>query len=416
MSERTVSVQDAAQVLRPPLDGLPYLRHDRAGELSLEGGALAVADGRIAGFEADAGAALQVDASGCAVVPGFVDCHTHLPFAGWRAEEYEQKVTGVPYEEISRSGGGIASSARAFAAARDEQVLAQARGLAAEMLAHGTTTFETKSGYGLGVEAELRALRLAGRLDVPQTVVSTALLAHAVPEGYDADGWLDAVEAAVLPALADMPHVRALDVFVETVAFDNEHLARVGRWAAAAGLDLRAHVEQFATHRSVPVALEHAARSVDHLSCLPPDDVGPLAAAECAAVLLPGAEFLGGEHTAPGRDLADAGAICVLATDANPGTSPVFSLPVIIGLGVRRYGLSAREALLAATLNAAWTLGRSDELGSLEAGKRADFLVLDGPVESVAYRFGHNPVAAAFVAGRPVWVRPDQAWRVGGAT
>ena len=416
MSERTVSVQDAAQVLRPPLDGLPYLRHDRAGELSLEGGALAVADGRIAGFEADAGAALQVDASGCAVVPGFVDCHTHLPFAGWRAEEYEQKVTGVPYEEISRSGGGIASSARAFAAARDEQVLAQARGLAAEMLAHGTTTFETKSGYGLGVEAELRALRLAGRLDVPQTVVSTALLAHAVPEGYDADGWLDAVEAAVLPALADMPHVRALDVFVETVAFDNEHLARVGRWAAAAGLDLRAHVEQFATHRSVPVALEHAARSVDHLSCLPPDDVGPLAAAECAAVLLPGAEFLGGEHTAPGRDLADAGAICVLATDANPGTSPVFSLPVIIGLGVRRYALSAREALLAATLNAAWTLGRSDEVGSLEAGKRADFLVLDGPVESVAYRFGHNPVAAAFVAGRPVWVRPDQAWRVGGTT
>ena len=416
MSERTVSVQDAAQVLRPPLDGLPYLRHDRAGELSLDGGALSVADGRIAGFEADAGAALQVDASGCAVVPGFVDCHTHLPFAGWRAEEYEQKVTGVPYEEISRSGGGIASSARAFAAARDEQVLAQARGLAAEMLSHGTTTFETKSGYGLGVEAELRALRLAGRLDVPQTVVSTALLAHAVPEGYDADGWLDAVEAAVLPALADMPHVRALDVFVETVAFDNEHLARVGRWAAAAGLDLRAHVEQFATHRSVPVALEHAARSVDHLSCLPPDDVGPLAAAECAAVLLPGAEFLGGERTAPGRDLADAGAICVLATDANPGTSPVFSLPVIIGLGVRRYGLSAREALLAATLNAAWTLGRSDELGSLEAGKRADFLVLDGPVESVAYRFGHNPVAAAFVAGRPVWVRPDQAWRVGGAT
>ena len=342
MSERTVSVQDAAQVLRPPLDGLPYLRHDRAGELSLDGGALAVADGRIAGFEADAGAALQVDASGCAVVPGFVDCHTHLPFAGWRAEEYEQKVTGVPYEEISRSGGGIASSARAFAAARDEQVLAQARGLAAEMLSHGTTTFETKSGYGLGVEAELRALRLAGRLDVPQTVVSTALLAHAVPEGYDADGWLDAVEAAVLPALADMPHVRALDVFVETVAFDNEHLARVGRWAAAAGLDLRAHVEQFATHRSVPVALEHAARSVDHLSCLPPDDVGPLAAAECAAVLLPGAEFLGGERTAPGRDLADAGAICVLATDANPGTSPVFSLPVIIGLGVRRYGFSAR--------------------------------------------------------------------------
>jgi imidazolonepropionase len=349
------------------------------------------------------------------VVPGLVDCHTHLPFAGWRATEYDQKVTGVPYEEIARGGGGIAASARAFAAAGDEEVLAQARALAAEMLAHGTTAFETKSGYGLGVEAELRALRLAARLDVPQTVVSTALLAHAVPAGFDADGWLDAVEAEALPALTDLPHVRALDVFVETIAFSNAHLARVGGWAADAGLDLRAHVEQFGAHRSVPVALEHGARSVDHLACLHPDDLGPLAAAECAAVLLPGAEFLGAEHTAPARELADAGAICVLATDANPGTSPVVSLPLVIGLAVRRYGWSAREALLAATLNAAWTLGLSDRLGSLEAGKRADFLVLDGPAEAVPYRFGHNPVAAVFIAGRPAWVRPDQAWRLEGA-
>jgi imidazolonepropionase len=411
----SVSVHRAAQVLRPPADGLAYLRHDRAAELRLDGGALVAEEGLIAGFEPDASAALQVDATGCAVVPGLVDCHTHLPFAGWRAAEYEQKVTGVPYEEIARAGGGIAASARAFAEAGDEEVLAQARGLAAEMLAHGTTAFETKSGYGLSVAAELRALRLAARLDVPQTVVSTALLAHAVPPGLDADGWLDAVEAEALPALAHLPHVRALDVFVETVAFSNAHLARVGTWAAASGLDLRAHVEQFAAHRSVPVALEHGARSVDHLSCLHPDDLGPLAAAECAAVLLPGAELLGAEHTGPGRALADAGAICVLATDANPGTSPVVSLPLIIGLAVRRYGWSAREALLAATLNAAWTLGLSADLGSLEPGKRADFLVLDGPVEAVPYRFGHNPVAAAFIAGRAAWVRPDQAWRLEGA-
>jgi imidazolonepropionase len=159
------------------------------------------------------------------------------------------------------------------------------------------------------------------------------------------------------------------------------------------------------------VALAAGARSVDHLACLHPDDLAPLAAAECAAVLLPGAEFLGAEQVAPGRALADAGAICVLATDANPGTSPVTSLPLVIGLAARRYGWSTREALLAVTLNAAWTLGRSDRLGSIEPGKRADLVLLDGPVEQVAYRFGRNPVAATFVAGVPVHVRPDAAWR-----
>ncbi len=204
----------------------------------------------------------------------------------------------------------------------------------------------------------------------------------------------------------------ALDIYVESVGFTNEHLARMGRLAQAFDLALRCHVEQFATHRSVPVALAAGARSVDHLACLDPDDVGPLAAAECAAVLLPGAEFLGAERTAPARALADAGAIVVLATDANPGTSPVVSMPLVIGIAVRRYGWTIREALLAATLNAAWTIGRSHRLGSLETGKQADFVLLDGPVEPIPYRFGHNPVAAVFIAGEPVHVRPDAAWRV----
>ncbi|MBD0281721.1 MAG: imidazolonepropionase [Thermoleophilaceae bacterium] len=414
---RDVHVRDAAQILRPPRDELPYLRHDRADELVLDGGALAVEAGVVAGFEPDGGRGLEVDASGCAVVPGFVDCHTHLPFAGWRAHEYEQKVTGVAYEEIARAGGGIAASARALAAADDDAVLRQSRTLAGEMLGHGTTAFEEKSGYGLAVEAELRSLRLADRLgeQVAQQTTSTALLAHSVPPGFDADGWMDVVEE-MLPRVTAETGATALDIFVETVAFSNEHLARIGRLAGRYGLALRCHVEQFATHRSVPVALEHGARSVDHLSCLHPDDVDPLAAAECAAVLLPGAELLGGEALAPGRELADAGAICVLATDLNPGTSPIASLPVIVGLGVRRYGWSVRESLLAVTLNAAWVIGRSADLGSLEPGKRADFLLLDGPVEHVPYRFGHNPVAACFVGGLPVFVRPDAAWRLSAGT
>jgi imidazolonepropionase len=403
-----VSIDGAAQVLRPPEGGLAFLRHDRAGELTLDPGDLVVDDGRIAAFGA-ANADVVVDASGCAVLPGFVDCHTHLPFAGWRAEEYERKVTGVPYEEIARAGGGIASSARSLAAASDAEVLAQSRALADELLAHGTTAFEGKTGYGLSREGEARAARLGRELaaQVRQPMRLTGLFAHAVPPGFTADAWMDEAEA-----LARECDVDALDIFVESVAFGNDHLARMGAIARDTGRPLRAHAEQLSTMRSIPIALEWDARSVDHLSRIHPDDVAPLAASECAAVLLPGAELMNAEELPPARPLADAGAICVLATDFNPGTSPIASMPVIVGLAVRRYGWSVREALLAATLNAAYVLGWSAELGSLEPGKRADVLVLDGPAEHVPYRFGHNPIAVVIAAGEVAWVRPDQAWRV----
>ncbi|MEA2246926.1 MAG: imidazolonepropionase [Solirubrobacteraceae bacterium] len=405
----TVSIEGAAEVLRPPSPGLPYLRHDGAAGMTLEPGSLTLHGGRIASLDADSGAELRVDASGCAVLPGFVDCHTHVPFAGWRAEEYELKVTGVPYEEIARRGGGIASSARAFAQSSDEAVLAQARGLAREMLQAGTTTFECKTGYGLSREAEARAARLARTLDVTQETTLTGLFAHAVPQGFTADAWMDEVEA-----LADELAVDALDIYVESVAFGNEHLERLGAIAQARGLPLRAHVEQFATNRSVPVALTAGARSVDHLACMHPDDVEPLASSECAAVLLPGAEFLGAERVAPARDLADAGAICVLGTDLNPGTSPIASMPAIVGLAVRRYGWSVREALLACTLNAAFVLGLSGEVGTLEPGRRADVILLDTPAAHLPYRFARNPVCAVLAGGQAVWVRPDSAWRLRG--
>ena len=399
-----MSIDGAAELLRPPADGLAYLRHDRAGELRLDPSSIAIADGRIAGFERDDGAAVRIDATGCAVIPGLVDCHTHLPFAGWRAEEYELKVTGVAYEEIARRGGGIAASARAFAQASDEEILAQARSLVAEMLACGTTAFEGKTGYGLSVDAEARAVRLGRQLGADRV---TGLFAHAVPDGYDADAWMDEVDA--LAAAAD---IDALDIYVESVAFANEHLERLGAIAAREGVALRAHVEQFNANRSVPVALDAGARSVDHLACLHPDDIAPLAAAECAAVLLPGAEFMSAERTPPARELADAGAICVLATDCNPGTSPIVSLPLIVGLAVRRYGWTALEALLACTLNAAWVLGLSSELGSLEVGKRADVVLLDEPISHVPYRFGRNPVCLVVRGGEIAWVRPDAAGRV----
>ena len=413
MTAGPVSIVGAEQVLRPPREGLGQLRGDDIAAQSLEGGDLTLADGVISSFDASGLAAVEIDARGCAVIPGFVDCHTHLPFAGWRAGEYEQKLRGVAYQEISRGGGGIAASARALAESSDEEILAQAQSLAAEMLAWGTTTFECKSGYGLSRDGELRALALARGLAarVAQTTVSTALLAHSVPSGYTADSWMDEVQA-MMPALIDQGGVSALDIFVESIAFSNQHLKVMGELAAAAGFALRTHVEQFGGYRSVPVALEAGARSVDHLSTLHADDVARLAAAHCAAVLLPAAEFLGAEHRAPGRALLDAGALVVLATDANPGTAPVVSMPLVIGLGARLYGMSPLETLAAATLNAAWTLELEHTLGSIEVGKRADVLVLDGPIDRIAYRLGHNPVLIAIVGGEPVYVRDDARARV----
>jgi imidazolonepropionase len=401
----------SAEVLRLPDDAAERLPQARADELTLEPGEVVIDGELIAGFEADASCA-RVDCQGCAVVPGFVDCHTHLPFAGWRAGEYALKVAGTPYEEIARHGGGIRSSARALATADDQQVLDQSRALAAEMLRHGTTTFEGKSGYGLSVAGELRALRLAGDLldAVPQSGTVTALLAHAVPDGYTTASWMDEVEE-MLGTVQEQTRAEALDIFVESIAFTNDDLSRMGQLAKKRGMTLRAHVEQLSSQGSVPVAIAAGARSVDHLSCMPVGDIPVLAESDCAAVLLPGAEFIGNERTAPGRELADGGAVCALATDLNPGTSPIVSLPLVVGLAVRRYNWSIKEALLAITLNAAWVLGRSHETGALGAGRRADVLVLDAPVGHIPYRFGHNPVAAVIIAGRPVWVREDHAWR-----
>ncbi len=406
-----LALAGAAEVLRLPDDTLERLPLSRAGELTLEPGDVVIDGELIAGFEAD-GSCARVNCDGCAVVPGFIDCHTHLPFAGWRAQEYELKVAGTPYAEIARRGGGIRSSASALASASDEQVLAQSRALAAEMLRHGTTMFECKSGYGLSVAGELRALGLAARLldEVPQAGTVTALLAHAVPDGYTAGAWIDEVEGMLDRVLSET-RASALDIFVESIAFSNDELTRMGHLAEGRGMSLRTHVEQLSSHGSVPVAIAAGARSVDHVSWMPLHDIPALAAADCAAVLLPGAEFIGDERLPPARELADGGAICALATDLNPGTSPIVSMPLIAGLAVRRYGWSIREALLAMTLNAAWVLGCSDERGALSVGRRADVLLLDAPVGHIPYRFGHNPVAAVIIDGRPVWVRDDHAWR-----
>jgi imidazolonepropionase len=338
-----LSILGADQLVRPPADGLPFLRHDRAGELDLGPGALSVRGGRIAALAADATAPVQIDAGGGAVVPGFVDAHTHLPFA-WD----------------------------------DGPVLPAARRQAAELLREGTTAFECRG-------ASLEQLRLAARLTeaVEQESATTAEVA-----------------AEQVAAVVAATRVRAL-------ATDEAGVAAAGPAAAAHDLWLRVNAPA-----RVGAALEHGARSVHGLTELHANEIAPLAAADTAAVLLPAAELLHADHLAPGRRLADGGAICVLASGLHPRRAPASSMPLLLGLAARLYGFDAREALLAATLNAAWALGRSADLGSLEPGKRADLLVLDAPVEALTHRLGRNPVAVVVCGGELAWVRPDQAWRV----
>ena len=347
----TLAVHGADQVLRPPEDGLPFLRHDRADELRLAPGAVRVAGGRIAGFETDPRAPVQVDAGGGAVVPGFVDCRTDLPFAGWR---------GGP---DPRAGEGA--------------VLRQSRAVLAEMLRDGTLTVECRG--------DLRRLRLAARLTAGagQALVTTAAVGP------------DELAAAVAETRARALALPAADVRAQ------------GELAAAHDLWLRVDSDE-----AVVPALGLDARSVDGLTELRPGDVAALARSDTAAVLLPAAELLHAEHLAPARRLAEAGAICALATGLHPQRAPVASMPLVVGLAARLYGWTAREALLACTLNAAWVLGEHERTGSLEVGKHADLLVLDGPVEDLPHRLGRSPVAVVVRGGEVVRVRPDQAWRV----
>jgi imidazolonepropionase len=338
-----------------------------------------------------------------AVVPGFVDCHTHLPFVGWRADEFEAKLGGRSYRDIHGLGGGIARSARLLGEASDEAVLDFCRSLVADMLASGTTAFEMKTGYGLSVEAELRQAGLARRLarEIPQTTTATLLACHAVPEEWSRDDWVDRVCRELIPAASDEGLVDAVDVYIEDIAFSVDDFRRVADVAMELGLAVRCHADQLGASGAAEAAVEVGARNADHLNHTGDEGVAALGRGETAAVLLPVADLFTREQIPPAARLIDAGAAVALATDFNPGTSPSLSMPEAMATGVSLYRLPPAVALTAATLNGAWALGMDRRLGSLEPGKRADFIVLDtADVAMIAYRPGHNPVAEAWIAGR----------------
>ncbi|MFP5353461.1 MAG: imidazolonepropionase, partial [Actinomycetota bacterium] len=376
-----------------------------------EGGRFAwVGEGETAG--------VRLDASGCTVVPGFVDPHTHLPFFGWRADEDAARLAGLRYETLHREEGGIFRSARMLSDATDDEILSFSESLALSMLRSGTTTFETKSGYGLSAEAEMRQLRLARQLSerVPQKVVTTCLAAHAVPKGKSEGGWIGEVAQELLPAAVEEGLVDACDIYVETIAFTLEHAARLAHSAEQLGLRMRVHGDQLADNQTASFAARWNFASVDHLNHCSPGGVEDLGDSTTAAVLLPGATFtLRQTMKPPARALIDAGAIVALGSDLNPGTSPVHSMPFVIALACRTYGLRPREALAAATVNSAYALGLDDEVGRLQQGHRADAVVLDvSDPDEIAYRPDHDPVIAVVCEGRVVHLAPGEAHRLSG--
>jgi imidazolonepropionase len=359
---------------------------------------------------------LEIDATGCTLVAGFIDPHTHLPFYGWRADEDAARLSGVRYETLHAEEGGIYRSAAMLARASDDEVLDFSQGLARSMLAHGTTTFETKSGYGLSVDAELRQLRLAKRLAarVPQTVSGTCLAAHAIPRGKSAGEWVGEAAKELLPAAVQEELIEACDLYVESIAFALEHAARLAETAKTLNLRMRIHADQLEDGQAGAFAARWGFRSADHLNHTSPAAAGDMGASETAAVLLPGATFtLRQTSKPPARDLIEKDAIVALGTDLNPGTSPIHSMPFVMALACRTYGLRPYEALAAATVNAAYVLGLEDQVGRLLPGFRADMVLLDAPTfDELTYRPDINPVALVVCGGELVHVAESARWRV----
>jgi imidazolonepropionase len=402
----------------PALDAAGPRRGEGLSRLGIfTGAALAVADGRVlaVGREAAVRAAVacspatvMVDAGGRCIVPGYVDPHTHAVFGRWREDEYERRLRGETYLAIAAGGGGIHASVRDLRARDLAELVALTVPRLREMVAHGTTTVEIKSGYGLTLADELKMLRVARAAAevVGLRVVLTCLAAHEVPAEYRdrREAYVRLVADEILPAVAREGLAERLDVFCEPSVFTLAETERLVRRGAELGLAAVLHADELEPMGGAALAARLGARSADHLIRIDAAGIAALAASRTVAVLLPGTVFtLGLRSYAPARELIAAGAAVALASDFNPGSCPILSLPLIQAIACTQMKLTPAEALTACTLNAAWALGRQDEVGSLAPGKQADFLQLDGDdYRLVPYRAGHNPVAEIWRAGNRV--------------
>jgi imidazolonepropionase len=400
-------IRDLAQVATPAGTETP-LRGSALGEITvLDEAYVRCEDGRIAEVGrmrdlADAGDdVVEIDGRGRCALPGLVDCHTHACFVGDRVHEFDLRARGASYEELHAAGGGILTTVDATRAASEDELVAAVERHRGWMLAHGTTTFEAKSGYGLDRVTELamlRAVKAGGG-------VPTWLGGHAVPPEFrDADAYLDFALSEVLPRAAEL--AEAADVFLERGAFDAVQARRYLEACRGAGLALRLHADQFTEAGGIGLAIELGAKSVDHLEATEPGGVRILAAANVAAVLLPVAALVLGRPMPPARDLIDKGAIVALATDFNPGSAFCESLPLVCSLACTQLGMSPAETLSACTVNAAHVLGRGDRLGRLAPGFAADVVLLEAPDwRYLAYHVGGGDVALVVKDCEVVWKR-----------
>jgi imidazolonepropionase len=380
----------------------------------VEHGAIVVSGGRLAWVGEEralpSGVAIdtEYDLGGALVTPGLVDCHTHLVYAGDRAREFEMRLQGASYEDLARAGGGIRSTVAATRAASDEALFSLAHQRAVAFLAEGVTTLEVKSGYGLSAEHEARCLRAARRLgrDLPLTVRTTCLAAHAVPLEFEgrADDYVDAV-CTWLPALHAQELVDAVDVFCERIGFTPAQTRRIFEAARALSLPVKLHAEQLSDQDGAALAAEFGALSCDHLEYLSDAGVQAMARAGSVAVLLPGAfYFLRETKLPPIAALRAAGVPMAIATDHNPGSSPTLSPLLMLNMACTLFRLTPEEALRGMTVVAARALGMVDR-GTLAVGQRADFVVW--PHEhpnQLAYAFGQRPKVRVVIAGAEVAV------------
>jgi imidazolonepropionase len=371
-------------------------------------GAVAVARGRIAwvGRRADAPPAARVhDCGGAWLTPGLVDCHTHIVHAGNRSDEFEARLNGASYEEIARAGGGIMSTVRATRAANEDELLRQSLPRVRSLLAEGVTTLEIKSGYGLEAAAEAKMLRVARRIgrELPVRVAATFLGAHALPPEFAgrADDYIDEVCERMLPALAHEGLVDAVDAFCERIGFSAAQTGRVFAAAARLGLPVKLHAEQLSDQGGAALVARCRGLSADHLEHVTAQGIAAMAAAGTVAVLLPGAYYFLRETVAPPlAALREAGMPLAVATDCNPGTSPLASILLAMNMACTLWRLTPLEALAGCTVNAARALGLQHEVGTLEVGKVADFALWDiARPADLAYAIGFNPCRAVVNAG-----------------
>ncbi|WP_200957792.1 imidazolonepropionase [Mesorhizobium sp. Root157] len=378
----------------------------------VEHGAVVAEAGRIvyAGPQAEMPAAPSnaevIDCEGRWITPGLIDCHTHLVYAGNRANEFEMRLAGASYEEVARAGGGIVSSVKALRAASEEELVAQSLPRLDALMTEGVTTVEIKSGYGLDLDNEAKSLRAARRLgaDRPVTVSTSFLGAHALPPefGGDKDGYIDSVAKTMLPAIAAEGLADAVDGFCEGLAFSPDQMARVFDAAKAAGLPVKLHADQLSNLHGAELAARYGALSADHLEYT--DEAGAIAMAKAGTVatILPGAFYFIRETKKPPVDLfRKHGVKMAIATDSNPGTSPLTSLLLTMNMAATLFGMTVDECIAGVTREAARALGLLGETGTLEAGKWADLAIWDieRPAELV-YRMGFNPLHARIWRGQ----------------